>query len=77
MTKAASPLGTLRISAGLDEALSRLAEKTGRSKAYHARKALARYIEDTEDYLLAIASLKEGGKSISLEELKRQLGLED
>jgi len=69
--------GVVRIPVALDERLTRLALKTGRSKSYYARKALETFLEDTEDYLLAVASYESSKKTISLEDLRKKLKLQD
>lgn len=70
----------VRIPKGLDDRLSRLTARTGRAKAYFARKALERYLEDMEDHLLAAAALedmKAKGKTRgkSLDAVAKRLGL--
>ena len=69
--------GVVRIPVALDERLTRLAAKTGRSKTYYARKALETFLEDTEDYLLAVASYESSKKTVSLEELRKKFKLQD
>ena len=68
----------VRISRGLDERLEALAAKTGRRKSYYASKAIEQYLEDREDYLLAVAAYEEskGKKTYSLEEVVKELGLD-
>lgn len=67
----------VRIPVALDERLTRLALKTGRSKSYYAGKALETFLEDTEDYLLAVVSYESSKKTISLEDLRKKLKLQD
>jgi len=67
----------VRVPEELESRLGNLAEKTGRSKSFYIRKALEQFIEDQEDYLLAVSVLKENNNSFSLEEVKQNLGLED
>ena len=69
--------GVVRIPVALDERLTRLAQRTGRSKTYYARKALETFIDDTEDYLLSVASYESSKKTISLEELRKKYKLQD
>ena len=68
----------IRISRSLNERLDALAAKTGRQKSYYASKAIAEYLEDREDYLLAVAAYEEskGQRRYSLEEVEKRLGLE-
>ena len=49
----------VRISRALDERLDALAVKTGRRKSYYASKAIEQYLEDCEDYLLAVSAYEE------------------
>jgi RHH-type transcriptional regulator, rel operon repressor / antitoxin RelB len=70
--KAKVAAGVVRIPVALDERLTRLARKTGRSKSYYAQKALETFIEDTEDYLLAVASYEASKKTVSLDELRKK-----
>jgi RHH-type rel operon transcriptional repressor/antitoxin RelB len=42
-----------------------------------AREALLNYLEDREDYRLAHERASKGGPRFSLEEVRRELGLED
>ena len=67
----------LRLSDELDARLSDLAEKTHRSKSYYVREALECYIEDLEDYYLAMHVLENPGKIYTLEEVEKMCGLGD
>jgi RHH-type rel operon transcriptional repressor/antitoxin RelB len=67
----------VRIPKALDQRLTRLAERTGRSKAYYAKRALEIYIEDLEDTLVAQAALAENRERVSLEEVLAKHGLAD
>jgi RHH-type rel operon transcriptional repressor/antitoxin RelB len=68
----------VRISRALDERLDALAATTGRKKSYYASKAIEQYLEDCEDYLLAVTAYEEnrGKRRYSLAEVEEQLGLE-
>jgi RHH-type rel operon transcriptional repressor/antitoxin RelB len=71
----------VRLEPELEERLERLAKQTGHTKSYHAKKAISNYIEDREDYLLAVAALErlESGKAqtVSLENLVKKYALEN
>lgn len=67
----------LKVSPELDKRLTALAKKTHRSKSFYAREALARYIEDLEDFYLASAVKDNPGKLYTLEEAEKILGLDD
>lgn len=69
----------LRLSPEIEKRLEALARKTGRSKSYYAKRAIIEFLEDHEDYLLALGMLERlehGESTISLEELEKRLGLE-
>jgi RHH-type rel operon transcriptional repressor/antitoxin RelB len=67
---------TVRLPKKLENRLKTLASKTGRTKTYYIIKAIERFLEDREDYLLAVAVLEEKNPSISLEEVIKKLDLE-
>jgi RHH-type rel operon transcriptional repressor/antitoxin RelB len=66
---------TFLIDSETDDELSALARLTGRDKQSLAREALIEWIDDQEDILNAKAVIAEGNPSLSLEEVKRDLGL--
>ncbi len=67
----------VRIPEKLDRALTRIADRTGKSRGYFVRKGLERIIEDTYDGLLAAEALKKSrGKTYSLQEVEKRLGLD-
>ena len=68
---------TIRLNNDLENRLITLSEKTGRSKSYYLRQALQIYLEEKEDYLLAISRLEKKNPRISIEDLEKKLGLED
>jgi RHH-type transcriptional regulator, rel operon repressor / antitoxin RelB len=66
---------TVRLSPKLEARLSRLARRTGRPKAFYAKKAIAEFLDEQEDYLIALSRLEEDLPSIPLREVVKQLGL--
>ena len=68
----------IRLPADIEERLDRLAKATGRTKAFYAREAI---LEDLEDLYLAeqrfIDNQAGRSRTYTLEELERELGLED
>ncbi|HEY7806026.1 MAG TPA: DUF6290 family protein [Croceibacterium sp.] len=68
----------VRLDPDLEARLDAVARRTGRSKSYYAREALLEKIEELEDIALLEEALKDPdyGKRISLEEMKRELGLD-
>ena len=71
----------LRLPEDLEARLDALAKKTGRTKSFYAREAIAEYIDDLEDLYLAQKrqALRERGKALTvpLAEVEKSLGLAD
>lgn len=66
----------VRLDSDLENRLNRLSQETGRSKSYYVKKALHNYLEDSEDYLLALSVLEKNEPRKSLREVRAELGLE-
>jgi len=71
---------TLRLPTEIEQRLTRLAKKTGRTKSYYARQAILEHLDMLEDVYLAeqrLIDIKSGkSKTLSLDELEQSLGLE-
>jgi RHH-type transcriptional regulator, rel operon repressor / antitoxin RelB len=68
---------SFRVSPKIAGRLEVLSTKTGRTKSYYFKKALERFLEDEEDYLLAVARLEENNERIPYEKIRKELGLDD
>ena len=68
----------VRLDADLEARLDAVARRTGRSKSFYAREALREKIEELEDIALLEEALRDPdiGKTISHEQMKRELGLD-
>ena len=70
----------IRLPAELEERLDTLAYRTGRTKTFYAREAIAKYIDDLEDLYLADAELTRvragRSKTQSLAQVMKAHGLE-
>lgn len=68
----------VRLDADLEERLTAVAKRTGRSKSYYAREALREKIEELEDIALLEEALRDpdSGKTVSLDEVVKRLGLD-
>ncbi len=68
----------IRLDKELEERLPAAAKRSGRTKTALARKAIEEYIEDLEDIALLEEALKnpDAGKTVSLEQMRRELGLD-
>jgi RHH-type rel operon transcriptional repressor/antitoxin RelB len=67
---------SVRLPLKLQARLNRLAKRTGRTKAYYAKKAIEEFLEDQEHYFIALARLEEKLPGIPLDEVVKKLGLE-
>ncbi len=61
----------------VEHRLASLAEKTGRSKSYYVRLAVEEFLEDREDYLLALSVLEKGNTRVPLDQVVKDIGLDD
>jgi RHH-type rel operon transcriptional repressor/antitoxin RelB len=66
----------VRLDPVMEDKLARLAQETGRSKSYYVKQAIEGFLEDREDYLLALAILERDEPRKPLSELRKELGLE-
>jgi RHH-type transcriptional regulator, rel operon repressor / antitoxin RelB len=71
---------SVRLDPAIEQRLDRLAERTGRTKAYYLREIIESGLEDLEDYYLASAiveDVRKGKEKVhSAKEVRRDLGLE-
>jgi len=67
---------TAKIPAVLNNRLEKLTHTLDRKKGYLIRRAITEYLEDNEDYLLALHRLETKGKVFSLEEIEKECGLD-
>ena len=59
----------VRLTKEIEDRLTSLAEKTGRTKSFYIRQALEEHLEEMEDACLAEERYRTLGKTISLDEL--------
>ena len=67
----------IRLPENIEARLGLLAQKTGLTKTALAREAILEHLDDLEDLYLAQARARKNRKTISLEEVERELGLAD
>jgi RHH-type transcriptional regulator, rel operon repressor / antitoxin RelB len=69
----------VRIPLSLEKRLEKVARRTGRTKTYHAREAILKYLEDFEDLYLAARSLERirrgADVTVPLEEVMKRHGI--
>ena len=72
---------SIRLDAVLDARLAKLAKRTGRTKSFYIKQAIADHLEDLEDLYLAqrVVGRIDSGKErvVPLQELERELALGD
>ena len=66
---------SVRLSNEIEDRLNILASKTKRTKSHYVEEALQGFLDDKEDYLLALSRLEESGANITLAKVKDELGL--
>lgn len=69
----------IRLDAETEKRLERLASRTGRTKTFYAREAIAAHLDDLEDFYLAEERLRDfrQGDAIPLADLKAELALDN
>ncbi|TSE25957.1 TraY domain protein [Tepidimonas thermarum] len=71
----------IRLPADVEARLEALARATGRTKTFYAREAILEHLDDLEDLYLAeqrLIDIRAGrGRTYTLEEVERDLGLAD
>jgi len=70
-----SAMLAIRLDKNIEERLTRLARRTGRTKTYYAREAILEHLEDLEDTHLALDRLSHPERIHSAAEVKHALGL--
>ena len=66
----------VRLEKQLEAAIARIAEATGSTKSSVVREAVVRYLEDREDAELAARAKKTGGRTKSIAEVRKALGVD-
>ena len=65
----------VRLDSSVESRLAQLAHETGRSKSYYVKQAIENFLDDREDYLLALAVLEREEPRKTLTEVRKELGL--
>jgi RHH-type rel operon transcriptional repressor/antitoxin RelB len=72
---------TIRLPEQMEQRLSLLAKETHRTKTYYVKRTIEEFLDDQEDYLLALSVMErvEKGeeKTIPFEEILKKSSLED
>jgi RHH-type rel operon transcriptional repressor/antitoxin RelB len=65
----------VKLSPKTEKRLERLARRTGRTKEFHARKAILDHLDDIEDAEIALHRLRRPVRRESLKEVARRLNV--
>jgi RHH-type rel operon transcriptional repressor/antitoxin RelB len=65
----------IRLPENIEARLALLAQETGLTKTALVREAILEHIDDLEDFFLVEARARKNRKTISLEDVERELGL--
>ena len=68
---------SVEISKDEEKRLEGLSKKTGKTKDYYVKKAIHEFLEDLEDYNLAVERLETIEETYTLAEVEAELGLAD
>jgi RHH-type rel operon transcriptional repressor/antitoxin RelB len=68
---------SVEISKDEEKRLEDLSKKTGKTKDYYVKKAIHEFLEDLEDYNLAVERLDTIEETYTLAEVEAELGLAD
>jgi len=66
----------IRLPKDIEERLTALAAKTGRTKTFYAREAILEHLDDMEDKYLAVTRLENPCKRWTLEEMEQDVDLD-
>ena len=67
----------IRLPEDVENRLSQLAERTGRTKTFYVKEAILEHLDDMEDKYLALHRLENPGKRWTLEELEQNRDMEN
>jgi RHH-type rel operon transcriptional repressor/antitoxin RelB len=65
----------VKLTPTVEKRLERLARRTGRTKEFHAKKAILDHLDDVEDAEIALRRLHKPGRRESLEDVARRLNV--
>lgn len=66
----------VRLDKDIERRLEKLAKETHRPKSYYVREAVRLYLDEQEDYEIALSRLRDhSDKLISSDEMRKRLGI--
>ncbi len=66
---------SVRLDTKTEKKLEKLAKKTGRTKSWYIRHAIDDYLEEWEDYHIALSRLESEKGELDISKVKKRLGL--
>jgi RHH-type transcriptional regulator, rel operon repressor / antitoxin RelB len=66
----------MRVPPDVEKLLNKLSGKTGRTRTLYVHEAMLLYLDNLEDYYLAMQRLEENLPGVPLQDVERRLGLE-
>ncbi len=66
---------SIRLKPGIEKRLEKLAKKTGRTKSWYIRNAIEDYLQEWEDYYIALSRLENETGEMDVSEVRKRLGL--
>ena len=66
---------SLKLPLDIDERLSFLSHKTGRTKSYYVREAIIERLDELEDIYLSLSRIEKPAKYWTLNELEKEVDL--
>ncbi|MEE8247370.1 MAG: ribbon-helix-helix domain-containing protein, partial [Alphaproteobacteria bacterium] len=67
---------SVRLDDETERRLGELARRTGRTKTWYIREAIKEYLDEWDEYYLALSQIEERKGEVDIAELRRRLGLE-
>ncbi len=68
---------SVRLDDETERRLGELARRTGRTKTWYIREAIKEYLDEWDEYYLALSQLEEQKGEVDIAEVRRRLGLDD
>jgi len=66
----------IRLPEEIENRLTALAAKTGRTKTFYAKEAILEHLDEMEDKYLAVTRIENPGKRFSLNEMEQDLDVD-
>ncbi len=68
---------SVRLDGETERCLGELARRTGRTKTWYIREAIKEYLDEWDEYHLALSRLEREKGEVDIADVRRRLGLDD